>query len=182
MWWLDAIGLRGVALSMFTATGAVEAFAWALFFYLSEKYAIPWLSKIWARVSAPYRRRRIERLTKDLEKYESDLADGRLFIARIVYRATIAMVLAMAGVASFLYFFLLNTSYDVICEFLNNCRGIPVSAPVMQLKTLSLIFYIVGGVFFGHSATLIGALRDEIAPEKYRSRLKDRIARYSNRG
>ena len=57
--------------------------------HLIKKYGFPLLSEFRAQRSASYRRKRIEVWTKALEQYESDFADGRRFMGRIVYRATI---------------------------------------------------------------------------------------------
>lgn len=148
--------------------------------HLIKKYGFPWLSEFRAQRSASYRRKRIEVWTKALEQYELDFAEGRRFMGRIVYRATITIILIVVIFAFLMLWQLSSVIYDVSCEFLNNCKDIPI-APLKQVKFASLLFFVSAMVFGGLFGLAASTLRDEITPEKHRSRLQESIARYRDR-
>jgi len=140
-----------------------------------------WLKEFPAKRSASYRRKRIEVWTKALEQYESDFADDRRFMGRIVYRAMWAVIWLGVFLASIFFAQIAQLIHDVGCEFHDNCRDLPFIAALSQAKTVSGIFMVCGFIAMGIFGYFGGALRDEVDPEKYRSRAKKMLSRYNDR-
>jgi len=158
-----------------------EALVVLLFAHLVRRYPARWLSEFRARLSASYRRKRIEFFTKALEQYESDFADGRLFMARIVYHAVCVILLGILFFSLFLLSQLAGIIYAIGCEFLNNCIEISKTSLLFQVELTSKLLLLCAMISGGFLGVLGGTLRDEIIPERYGSRAKERIARYSDR-
>jgi hypothetical protein len=139
-----------------------------------------WLKEFPAKRSASYRRKRFEVWTKALEQYELDFADGRRFMGRIVYRAMWATIWLVLFLASIFFAQTARLIHDVGCEFHGNCEDLPFIAALSQVKMVSGIFMVCGFIPMGIFDYVGGALRDEVDPEKYRSRAKKMLSRYGD--
>jgi hypothetical protein len=135
----------------------------------------------WARLSISYRRKRIEALTKALERYEADFADGRLFTARIVLRATYATLLGVFFVTLLLLSWVVSVPDATRCEFHGNCPELYGKIALSFHEWISLPFTTLATLVLGFFFIAWSNLAVQVTPEKCRNRLKERITSLQDR-
>jgi hypothetical protein len=161
-------------------------FGGSLTLYILGRYVFPWLSNVWARRSNTYRQARVEALAKALAQYEADFADGRLFTARIVFHAMFAIVLIVIIIGLVIISQLFFIQAQLRCTIDNTCANLFTAISVFQtLGSLdarnSLLFLVLATVLEGLWFLLVSLLSREIAPERYRAYMNDRITRLRDR-
>src|SRR5215831_13268873 len=138
-------------------------FGGSLTLYLLGQHVFPWLSSVWARRSSAYRQARVEALAKALAEYEADFADGRLFTARIVFRAMFAVVLIVVVMGLVVISQLFFIQAQLRCTLDNTCASLYTAISVFQtLGSLdagnSLLFLVLATVLGGLWLLLISLL------------------------
>jgi multisubunit Na+/H+ antiporter MnhB subunit len=156
-------------------------------FLLSILYrrAVPWLSDYWARRSVSAASKQISRLEKALAEYETDFADPRRFVGRIILKATAAIALLIATTLLTVIAIGYYVVAHVHCEINRSCAEyygefFLYDLNSRELRASVLILVIALLVEFLFFITL-SALTLEASPEKYRARLGERIARLRRR-
>jgi hypothetical protein len=161
-------------------------FGGSLTLYVLGRYVVPWLSNVWARRSNTYRQGRVEALAKALAQYEADFADGRLFTARIVFYTMFVIVLFVLIIGLIVISELYFVSAQLRCTIDSTCANLYTTISVFQaLRSLdtggSLLFLLLSTVLGGLWFLLVSLLSREIAPERYRAYMNDRITRLRDR-
>jgi multisubunit Na+/H+ antiporter MnhB subunit len=144
-------------------------------FLLSLVYrrAAPWVSDYWARRSVSAAKKQLPRLERLLAEYESDFADPKLFIARIIIKSVATLVLFIATTL----FTVIAMGYYVISQI--QCEGnYACTNPNLISSVLILLITVLFEFLF---FVVLSTLTLEASPEKYRARMGQRIARLRDR-
>ena len=147
--------------------------------FLLTRYVFPWLRDWWARRSIRRRARQLAVLTEALDEYEKDFADTKRFIARLLLKGVSAIIGFLTAMMMLLLSFHYLTFSYLDCMIENTCRDFNNWSSVFQHHALmrSAVFMILCFVCQALFFIAFTALYSESAPERYRKRIGNRIAR-----